>query len=70
MPASRAKTSSVRPEPWWAKYMLAMVKMVLAFALAVLTLVFAQPRKTASAPAPLALPPQEQPPGEDQHSAP
>ena len=40
----RAKTRPLPPEPWWAKFVLALLKLLLAFALAVLTLLLTRAR--------------------------
>jgi hypothetical protein len=43
MPA-RAKQPTLAPEPWWAKWVLALLKLLLAFALAVLSLLLTRAR--------------------------
>ena len=43
MPA-RTKAHALAPEPWWAKFVLALLKLLLAFALAVLTLLLTRTR--------------------------
>jgi hypothetical protein len=43
MPA-RTPAPTLAPAPWWAKFVLAMLKLLLAFALAVLTLLLSRAR--------------------------
>jgi hypothetical protein len=43
--SGRSKSSASRPEPWWAKFVLALLKLLLAFALAVLTLILSSARR-------------------------
>ena len=40
----RTKTATLAAEPWWAKFVLALLKLLLAFALAVLTLLLTRTR--------------------------
>ena len=51
MPA-RTKAHALAPEPWWAKFVLALLKLLLAFALAVLTLLLTRTRHELDAAEP------------------
>lgn len=52
---SKHPTATLPPEPWWARFVLALLKLLLAFALAVLTLLLTRARHVAPLTEPSAM---------------